>query len=140
MSDINLIKQGDIVDFDMIAPGIFGDQYKGAIVSSVGDFNLARLVDPSIQVKHNNFYPFFKDKVDNKNDPSIYKYLILQLDVTKSNLIAIGFPWINVDSLTPITTRNATIVVQGFQEWHQAPIKDFFNSLNVKYTFIVENE
>lgn len=139
MTDIATIKKGDIINFDMISPGIFGDQYKGAIVSSVADFNTARIIDPDIQLKHANFYPFFKDKVDNVNDPSKYDYFILQLDVTKSDLIVIGFPWINEDSLKAITTREATIVIRQFQEYHRAPLMDFLTNLNVSYTLLVED-
>ncbi|QZA70543.1 hypothetical protein AH04_60 [Erwinia phage AH04] len=140
MTDIALIKKDDIINFDMIAPGIYGDQYKAALVSGIVDYNTARLIDPSIDVKHANFYPFFKDKVDNVNSPSIYNYFILQLDKTKSNLVVIGFPWINVDSLVTITTRNATVLIQNFQEWQRAPLVDFLNSLNVTYTYKVDDQ
>jgi hypothetical protein len=140
MTDINLIKKDDIINFDMITPGIFGDQYKAALVSGVVPYNLAKLVDPSIDVKHANFYPFFKDKVDNVNSPDIYNYFILQLDKTKSDLIAIGFPWINTDSLTTITTRNATVIIQNFQEWQRAPLIDCLNSLNVNYTLKIDDQ
>lgn len=137
MTAIATVKKGDIINFDMIAPGIFGDQYKGAIVTAIADFNTARFIDPDIQLKHANFYSMFKDKVDNVNDPSKYDYFVLQLDVTKSNLIVIGTPWINEDSLRAITTREATIVVRQFQEYHRGPLLDFFNNLGVEYTFVV---
>lgn len=140
MTDITAIKKNDIINFDMISPGIFGDQYKAALVSSIAPYNLARLVDPSIDVKHANFYPFFKESVDNVNDPSVYDYFILQMDVTKSDLIAIGFPWINADSLTTLTTRTATIIIQTFQEWQRAPLIDCLNGLNVKYTLKIDDD
>ena len=140
MTDINLIKKDDIINFDMITPGIYGDQYKAALVAGVVPYNLAKLVDPSIDVKHANFYPFFKDKVDNVNSPDIYNYFILQLDKTKSDLIAIGFPWINADSLTTITTRYATVIIQNFQEWQRAPLVDCLNSLNVNYTLKIDDQ
>uniref|UniRef100_A0AAU8L0W3 SH3 fold domain-containing protein n=1 Tax=Pantoea phage Survivor TaxID=3232176 RepID=A0AAU8L0W3_9CAUD len=138
--DIKLIKDGDIVNFDMIKPGIFGDQYKAAIVSAVCDYNTARIVDPDINSKHANFYPFFKDSVDNVDNPNIYKYLILQLDKTVSKLVVIGFPWINQDSLKTIQTRYATVIIQNFQEYHRAPLVDFLENLGVTYQYTVSDQ
>jgi hypothetical protein len=139
MTDITLIKKDDIINFDMITQGIYGDQYKAAVVNSIAPYGVARLIDPSIDVKHANFYPFFKDSVDNVNDPSVYNYFILQLDPTKSDYLVIGFPWINVDSLTTLTTRTATVIIQTFQEWQKAPLIDCLNSLNVKYTIKIDD-
>jgi hypothetical protein len=140
MTDIKLIKKDDIINFDMITPGIYGDQYKAALVSSIAPYSLARLIDPSIDAKHANFYPFFKDKVDNVDKPDIYNYFVLQLDKTKSDFIVIGFPWINTDSLTTISSRAATLIIQNFQEWQRAPLIDFMNSLNVGYTFKIDDQ
>lgn len=140
MASLKTLKKGDIVNFDMIRPGIFGDQYKSAIISSISDFNVARLVDPDVAQKHANLYPFFKDKVDNVDNPAIYDYLILQLDKTKPNLIAIGFPWINEDSLKTISSRQATIIIREFQEYHRAPLTDFLEGLNVDYTLVVDDQ
>lgn len=138
--DISLIKDGDIVNFDMIRSGIFGDQYKGAIVSAICDYNTARIVDPDINAKHANFYPFFRDKVDNVDNPTIYKYMILQLDKTVSKLVVIGFPWINQDSLKTIESRYATVIVQNFQEYHRAPLKDFLENLGVTYQLVISDQ
>lgn len=139
MASLKTIKKGDIVNFDMIRPGIFGGQYKGALVTAIGDFNVARMIDPDIAQKHANFYPFFKDSVGNVDNPTIYDYLILQLDVTKSNLIAIGFPWINEGSLKTVSTRQATIIIREFQEYHRPPLEDFLNGLNVSYTLTIDD-
>ena len=127
-SDLNL-KKGDIVNFDMIRPGIFGDQYKGALVDGIIGYNSARYIDPEINQKHANFYPFFKDVVDNVDDPQIYNYLALQLDKTDPKLTIVGIPWINKDTLKPIESRYATIIIQQFQEYHRAPLNDFLKNL-----------
>lgn len=140
MASLSNIKQGDIINFDMIAAGIFGDQYKAAVVNAVTNFTVARLLDPSLPEKHAAFYPFFKDAVDNVNDPSVYNYLVLQLDPTKSDQIVIGFPWINADSMKAITTRHATIVIREFQEYQRAPLLDFLANMNVKYTLTVTDD
>jgi hypothetical protein len=137
MADIKLIKKNDIIDFDMIAPGIFGDQYKAMTVLSVAPYSIAQAFDQNLATKHAAFYPLFKDSVDNIDSPSIYDYFILQKDITKAEYIAIGFPWINEASLKGIVTRRANVVIQNFQEFHRAPLLDFMNSLNVEYTFLV---
>lgn len=141
MADLKLnLKKGDIVNFDMIRPGIFGDQYKNALVDGVVGYNTARHVNTDINQKHANFYPFFKDQVDNVDNPQVYEYLVIQLDRTKPDLIAIGLPWINMDTLKPITSRHAVIIVPGFQEYHRAPINDFFRNLGLGITLTVEDD
>lgn len=137
---IQNLKKGDIVDFDMIRPGIFGDQYKGALISAIADYNTARLIDPELNAKHANFFPYFKDTVDNVNRPEIYDYLILQLDKTKSNVIVIGVPWINASSLKTVASRHATVVINNFQEHQRAPLIDFLNNLRVEYVLTVAND
>lgn len=136
---IQNLKNGDIIDFDMIRPGIFGDQYKAALISGIVDYNTARMIDPEINAKHANFYPFFQSSVDNVNNPNVYSYLVLQLDVTKSNLIVIGYPWINPASLKTISSRYATVIIRNFQEHQRAPLVDFLKNLNVEYTLTVTN-
>jgi len=140
MTDFNTIAADDIINFDMITPGIYGDQYKGVIVNGIVSYAVAKRLDPSIDGRHANFYPFFKDSVDNVNDPNVYKYLTVQLDATQSELLVFGIPWINKDSLTTITTREAQIIIQGFVEYHRAPLIDFLNSLNVQYTIKIDDK
>lgn len=136
---IQNLKKGDIIDFDMIRPGIFGDQYKAALISGIVDYNTARMIDPEINAKHANFYPFFQNTVDNVNKPNVYDYLVLQLDVTKSNLVVIGYPWINPQSLKTVSSRYATVIIRNFQEHQRAPLVDFLKNLNVEYTLTVTN-
>lgn len=138
-TDLNL-KKGDIVNFDMIRPGIFGDQYKGALVDGIVGYNSARYINTDIQQKHANFYPFFKDTVQNVDDPQVYDYLVLQLDKTKPDLIAIGIPWINKDTLKTIQSRHATVIIQQFQEYQRAPLNDFLKNLGVTYVLTVDDD
>lgn len=139
MSDLNLLQKNDIINFDMIRPGIFGAQYKSALITGIVDYNTARIIDPDVYAKHQAFYPFFKDSVDNVNNPEIYNYLILQLDPTKADRIVIGFPWIDKDSLKTIQSRYATVIIQNFQEYQRAPLVDFLEGMNVTYTLVIED-
>lgn len=140
MSDINLLKKGDIVNFDMIRPGIFGAQYKAALIAGIVDYNTAHLIDPDVYAKHAAFFPYFKDSVNNVNDPLIYNYMVLQLDPTKPARIVIGFPWIDKDSLKTIESRYATVIIQNFQEYQKAPLIDFLTGLNVVYTLAINDQ
>lgn len=140
MSSNLMLKKDDIINFDMIRPGIFGDQYKGAIVDGIIGFNSARYIDPEIFQKHANFYPFFKDKVDNVDDPQVYDYLSLRLNKMDPKLTIIGIPWINQDTLKTIQSRHATVIIQHFQEFHRAPLNDFLKNLNVTYTLTVDDD
>lgn len=139
MSALSTLQKNDIVDFDMIRPGLFGDQYKAALITAITDFGTARLIDPDIQAKHALFYPFFKDSVDNVNNPDVYNYMILQLDPTKSSRTVIGFPWIDKDSLKTIQSRYATVIIQNFQEYQKSPLEDFLSGLNVTYQLTITN-
>lgn len=140
MSDLNLLKKGDIVNFDMIRPGIFGAQYKAALITGIIDYETARIIDPDIYNKHQAFYPFFKDSVDNVNDPSIYNYMALQLDPTKAGRTIIGFPWIDKDSLKTIQSRYAQVIIQNFQEYQRPTLIDFLEGLNVTYVLTVTDQ
>lgn len=140
MTILTTLQKGDIVDFDMIRPGFFGDQYKAALITGIVDFDTARLINPDIMQKHAAFYPFFKDSVDNVNKPNIYNYMILQLDPTKSDRVAIGFPWIDIDSLKTVKSRYATVIIQNFQEYQKNPLEDFLNGLNVTYQLVISND
>lgn len=136
MADLN-IKRGDIVNFDMIKPGIYGSQYKGVIVDSTAGYRTAIAVDATVDVNHANFYNYFKDKVDNVNDPTRYEYIIIQPDKTKGNLIAIGLPWIMDNTLSVISSRTANITIRNFQEFQRAPLNDFLKNLNVDFTLVI---
>lgn len=140
MSDLQLLKKGDIVNFDMIRPGIFGAQYKAALITGIVDYNTARIIDPDTYTKHQAFYFFFKDKVDNVNNPEIYNYLVLQLDPTKADRIVIGFPWVDKDSVKTIQSRYAQIIIQNFQEYQRAPLLDFLNGIGSSYVLTVNDQ
>ncbi|EBY9764077.1 hypothetical protein D5W64_13270 [Salmonella enterica subsp. enterica serovar Saintpaul] len=139
MSDLETIRKNDIINFDMIRPGIFGSQYKAATVTGIVDYDTACLIDPDVYNKHQAFYPFFKDSVDNVNNPAIYNYFVLQLDPTIAGRTVIGFPWIDKDSLKTIQSRYANVIIQSFQEYHRAPLVDFLKSLNVTYVLTIHD-
>lgn len=137
---IDELKKGDLVNFDMIIPGILGDQYKSVIVSGIVDYTVASQIDSEVNVKHQNFYPQFKDTVGNVNDPSIYSYLLVRPDPTTNLTIVIGGPWIRADSLETTRGRFGSILIQNWEERYRAPVTDFLNNLQAQYTLTVEDK
>lgn len=136
---LDQLQAGDIVNFDMIHPGIFGSQYKGVIVTGTFDYITARALDPELQVKHDALYPYFKEQVNNVNDLSIYKYFGIRPDKTTSEIIIIGGPWIRPDSLMVTKGRQAVVIISPWQESYSAPLKDFLANLNTTYTLRIDD-
>ncbi|QDB70461.1 hypothetical protein CF8_0048 [Aeromonas phage CF8] len=137
---INELRKGDIVNFDMIAPGIFGSQYKGVLVQGVVGYEAASLIDPEVNVKHQNFYPKFKENVNNINDPTTYDYLLIKPDAATNQVIVIGEAWIMPGSLEVTKGRTAQILIGDWQARYDAPVRDFLNNLNVSYTLQVTDK
>ena len=123
------IQKGDLVNYDMITPGIFGDQYRGVLVAGVVDYTVASSIDPEVNVKHQAFYPMFKNTVDNVNDPSRYDYLLIRPDPTQSNLLVIGYKG-----------RSALITITTWEQRFESPLKDFLANLGVPYTIDVRDK
>ena len=128
----------DIVDFQLVQSGIVGDQRTDVKVSGTLDYNTARMIDPSIQSKHTALYPYFKDKVQNVNDPSVYKYMtcINNNGVTE----VIGIPWILDSSYTVVDGRVATIVIANWREDWRSVTETFLSNLGANYSITVENK
>lgn len=137
--NLDQIKSGDIVNFDMIVPGIFGSQYKGVTVTGVFDYITARALYPELQVKHDALYPYFKDAVNDVNDPTIYRYIGIRPDKTSSEILVIGYPWIHPDSLEVTQGRQAVVIISPWQEAYNAPLKDFLNNLNASFTLRIDD-
>lgn len=134
------VQKGDLVNFDMITPGIFGDQYRGVLVAGVVDYTVASTIDPELNVKHQAFYPYFKDTVDNVNDPARYDYLLIRPDPAKSELLVIGYPWINPSSLEVTKGRSALITITTWEQRFESPLKDFLANLGVPYTIDIRDK
>lgn len=135
MSKIVQLRSGDIITFSMIKSGIFGDVYSSVVVDSIIGYDVARLIDNGVNEKHANFYTFFKDTVNNINDPSVYQYLALKPDSTKNTIIVIGGPWINQDSIKISKTQDVTLHLHNFEEYKRASLETFLANANISYTF-----
>ena len=134
------IKEGDKISFSVVRSGILGDSFSDMLVDTVASYDVARYLDNNLNIKHKNLFPFFKEKVDNIDNPANYKYLILKSDITVSTPIVIGLPWIEDSSLKLSVTRKAVIEMANFEEYKRASLETFLNNAGIKYvlTYIEE--
>lgn len=132
------VSKGDIVSFQLKHNGILGGERPQSVVeSSSTSYEVARMIDPEVHVKHTSLYPYFKNdaSVNNVDDPNIYEYLILK--TIEGKLEVIGIPWINESTFTLIDGRTCRIEVENFKEEFRAPIRTFLSNLGAAYTLTV---
>lgn len=129
------LKNSDIVSFQLVQSGIVGDERVEVKVTGVVSYAIARMIDTSIAIKHANLYPYFKDKVENVDDPSVYQYLTLE--ASNGSVEVVGLPWINDSTLTIIDGRTATLQISNWREEFRGPIRTFMASLGANVTLNV---
>lgn len=123
---------GDIVDFSLVQPGIFGDKrIEVRVLIGSAEFEAARLIDPQLLNKHTAFYPYFQNEVGNVNDPAAYKYLVVSGSNGQPEVI--GLPWILESTYKTVTSRTGTIVIQNFREEFRSPLQKFLADLGAQY-------
>ncbi|UYE93432.1 hypothetical protein [Shewanella phage FishSpeaker] len=132
-------KKGDIVDFSLENGSIIFASRSGVTVTAgLMDYSTARIVDPQIVSKHQSMFPYFKQKVDNINDPSIYPYMAFKN--LNGTIEVIGIPWIKDSTYVTVNTRIATYVISNFKEEFRAPIQTFLSNLGASYTMTVKDQ
>lgn len=130
---------GDIVDFELVNTSILFSKRSGVAVTAGSiKFDTAKLISPDIASRHTAIFPYFKDKVDNVDDPNAYDYMAFRN--LNGQVEVIGIPWINEQTYKTITTRVANIVITNFQESYRAPIQTFLTNLGASFTFTVKDD
>lgn len=135
MSILDTVRRGDRITFSLIRAGIAGDTFTNVLVDSVVGYGTARLVSTDLNSKHANLYTFFKEKVNNVNDPSAYDYLIIKPNDTKEEYVAIGKPWINQDSVQNANTKNEMLELFNFEEYKRPSLITFLENSGISYAF-----
>lgn len=129
---------GDIVSFQLVQNGILGDERVDVKVDGVLRYQTARQIDPELNTKHNNLYPYFRNEVNNVNDPSSYDYVAL---VGRNGALEIiGLPWINSSTFRTIEGRIATLAIDNWRTDFEGPLKTFMTSLGASYTIHVQDK
>jgi hypothetical protein len=127
--------QGDIVTFQLVVNSVNGDERVDVKVDGLLNYSTARMIDPQLVIKHKNLYPYFKDKVNQVDDPAMYKYLALIGRNGATEII--GIPWINDSTFRVIDGRNATVGITNWREDFRAPLATFMQGLGASYTLNV---
>lgn len=136
MADVSSLKRGDVVSFSLVRSGIISDDFTSVVIDSVNvGYELASFADNSINEKHSNLYPFFKDKVNNVNSPSIYTYIVVKANNLTNKLIIVGAPWILESSLKSSSTQDKLLHLYNFEEGKKASLETFLKNANISYAF-----
>lgn len=132
-------KKGDIVSFQFVQNGLIGNGKLQVKVEGNVSYQIARAIDPEIDVKHQALYPYFAAAVQNVDDPSAYAYIgIINLD---GKVEMIGIPWILESTFQFSESERATILVPRWQEKHRPAFTTFFQSLGLDWTInVFKNE
>lgn len=127
------LKTGDIIEYSLVTDTVLGGKRSGFVVSSGDmDFRLASKLYPEIVQLHKNLFPYFKDKVDNVDDPSKYSYFVATGPNGKEEVI--GKPWVIDTSLQIVTSKQVTYVLNAFKESQRATIETMFRNLGINFT------
>lgn len=134
MSVLDNVKRGDRLTFTLVRSGIAGDSFNNVLVdSSLAGYSTARLVSTDVGSKHANLFPFFKDKVDGINDPSKYLYVVIKPNDLKEELIAVGIPWINEDSVKINQSKNLKLELTNFEEYKRPSLETYLKNAGISY-------
>lgn len=137
---ITLPKKGDIVRFQLVRNDLIGgERINSKVDSNTVGYSTAIRIDPELNVKHKNLFPFFQNKVNGIDDPSAYDYLILK-DAVNGQLEAIGVPWIQDSTFVIIEGRRADITIETWREDWRGPTLAFFASLGASINLNVQDK
>lgn len=131
-------ERGDIVSFQLVATNIIGDQRTEVQVDSIINYRTAARLDPNIASKHANLYPYFKNSVNNVDDPAVYPYI--SIIARNGEIEIIGVPWINASTYKSIDGRLATISIDNWRADWDAPFRRFMADLGANFTINVQDK
>ncbi|EBV8434028.1 hypothetical protein NFI00_000120 [Salmonella enterica] len=129
---------GDLVDFQLVQSGIYGDKRVEVKVTGLLDYNTARLIDPQLNNKHTALYPYFQQSVGNVNDPNAYQYMTVINNSGTTEVV--GLPWVLEATYKTVTSRTATYVIQNFREDFRGPLQRFLADLGAVYTMVTNDK
>jgi len=136
---IQIPAKGNTVSFQLVRNDINGGSRELVKVDAADvGYSTAIRIEPELNVKHANLYPFFKDKVGNVDDPSLYNYLILQ--GRNGALEVVGIPWILDSTFRIVAAQRATWVCENYRPEWKGPSATFFASLGAAVVLTVEDK
>ncbi len=100
---------GDHISFAVYPALLLGNNFKNLKVESVVSAEVAVAMGFDVYAQHANVQPTLP--VGSPNSPTKYSFLLLR--AVSNELICIGMPWINVSTITKVSTTNLQITVLG---------------------------
>lgn len=106
MSNYDLIKEGNTVDFSVYSPEILTAGWKNSVVLGTFDMSTAQELGLDVQAKHRAIYPSIKAN-GVANDPKSYKYA--RIKKPSGEIHILGIPWIMVATISVIERNNIIV-------------------------------
>lgn len=125
-------KKGDVVSFQFVKNGLIGDGKQAVRVDGEINYNIARSIDPEVNVKHRMLYPYFQGKVNNIDDPTAYGYIVVVN--TDGRPEVIGIPWIQDATFQFVQSMRNLVNITNWQPSWEPAFKTFMVSLGANYT------
>jgi hypothetical protein len=108
-----------VYSFNTVAPAILGLEFKRVTVLAVLNYSIANTFI-NIETNHINIYPYLP--TGTVNDPKTYQYLLIKTETGENTVLAI--PWIDLDSVTQVTTQSLILTVNNINSTDTTKIRD----------------
>jgi hypothetical protein len=108
-----------VYSFNTVAPAILGLEFKRVTVLAVLNYSIANTFI-NIETNHINIYPYLP--TGTVNDPKTYQYLLIKAETGENTVLAI--PWIDLDSVTQVTTQSLILTVNNINSTDTTKIRD----------------
>lgn len=108
-----------VYNFNTVAPAILGLEFKRVTVLAVLNYSIANTYI-NIETNHINIFPYLP--VGTVNDPKTYQYLLIKTETGEDTVLAL--PWIDLDSVTQVTSQSLVLTVNDINNTDTVKIRD----------------
>lgn len=98
------------ISFQVYPSSLYGDVFKNCVPTDLVSASVAAKLGIDPEAEHAKVYNYLPSGTVS-DDARSYKWLVLTLEDGTTRII--GLPWIKVDTITVVTTVNATVVIPG---------------------------
>ena len=116
---MNPFELDGVYNFNTLAPAILGADFKRATVLAILNYTVASGYI-NIESNHVNIYPYLP--VGTVKDPKTYQYLLIKTQTGENTVLAL--PWINLDTVTRVTTQTISITINDVNVDDTVKIRD----------------
>lgn len=108
-----------VYNFNTVAPAILGLEFKRVTVLAILNYSVANTFI-NIETNHVNIYPYLPPGTI--NDPKTYQYLLIKTESGNDTVLAI--PWIDLNSVTQVTTQSIVVTLNNVSTTDTVKIRD----------------